>query len=1185
MEIREKRNKKGQVAVILILLVAAGLIFYAITMNLGRLSQIKALTTIASNTTTSQLGSQMASYGQQISQERLGGRFQKCKYSGVLRALIMGIILGGLAIFTAGLGSMLATALGLPAWVGAVLTGGIMAIPLVLQTTVIEPSLTNKWNKLMSGLPTIEDNFTEQGIMTGLQGVVTDHVLVADVDDADQDQLWGYDGNEPRDRISRFNIYYNERLKSIKPKDNQDVQAFIDALKEFLYEDPPSGLDDGWAIIDPWVGCPTSECDPCCVPLMDPADPTAQLRPEECPDDATVVPQCKANSPYGANYPFVYDPFYELPGNSFLSFREQLGRDDEHQLFTKDPTDPNYVQQTPTFPVPPLLPPNNFLIQDATGYYATDDRPGIFSYFYKLGDWKLDLAGWDWNPVTFDPTTNNPPEQCHWVAQAYGAPYNLCVPVMPTLSPELRPTLTLPIDPVTLTYNTHPYVDSIADSLAAIPVHIPLAPDKIGYLDPGAPLGTVEPLRAIVADTTPPGFCADDILTNPDYQGFWKKGGDRFCSPGEGGAGCTTSDCWPYSMECAKQVGCDPVANPEGCVCREVPPAENWPDDSLDSLVYGLQNFILDAQEIFAIGTIDQIAEDFENWYPNMAKWIEPGTDPPPSGSSAVAGTDCFGDATNPCINTEDGGLIKMYKMIRTMKQRLESLRDTSYASAPGVCDEVWCVPGAGCPFGGNQSLPTDPSSEASTFNVNGNAGTGDMEDVVACLDWNVNHTVAYPNAATSSDPATTTATGNADKFKACIDECNAGGLGVAEKCADLPRSLVRAVDTRLPNQNDLARLHGCLNSCNNANCQAMSPAYFTGDPATTDFAATECPTWGPGNVWYDEIIAALGGVCNPLPGGWLDGIIRSFPEAQNQVPKFLQRQTFLQNRLNEINNVITILGNAEIKFNEFLTCADVSPADGEPDGPACKLIKDRINYVYKASGLPYQVIYGWQDEATTANPIGRWHLVKVDVRIPRKCDNACGVTGAPPTETFGTPDPAMWPWVQTKNKGFMNMKRCYFMTNTTGMVKTRITRFDENRGSSILFPNGVPLWEFRYFHPNRPIDYNDPLNPYDPQDLLGACAGSVVPDPPPLLGPETNLYRGAFILNERLTPSLDPGCVSACAGNSACEAACFGNTACWDLAQAILTRGVTTETCGKYYWHGGMREGMGFKFVPCPDF
>jgi hypothetical protein len=67
-------SNKGQVAIIIILVIAFALIFYAVSMNLGKLSISKTQTQVAAMAGASQLGSQMASYGQYLFQTQLGGK-------------------------------------------------------------------------------------------------------------------------------------------------------------------------------------------------------------------------------------------------------------------------------------------------------------------------------------------------------------------------------------------------------------------------------------------------------------------------------------------------------------------------------------------------------------------------------------------------------------------------------------------------------------------------------------------------------------------------------------------------------------------------------------------------------------------------------------------------------------------------------------------------------------------------------------------------------------------------------------------------------------------------------------------------------------------------------------------------------------------------------------------------------
>ena len=73
------RSSKGQVAVVLILIVAIGLVFYAVTLTLGRVSQAKILTVMAANKGAAKMVSLIASYGEQVFQEQMGGQTLVCQ--------------------------------------------------------------------------------------------------------------------------------------------------------------------------------------------------------------------------------------------------------------------------------------------------------------------------------------------------------------------------------------------------------------------------------------------------------------------------------------------------------------------------------------------------------------------------------------------------------------------------------------------------------------------------------------------------------------------------------------------------------------------------------------------------------------------------------------------------------------------------------------------------------------------------------------------------------------------------------------------------------------------------------------------------------------------------------------------------------------------------------------------------
>src|ERR1035441_6180876 len=96
-------HNKGQTALILILLAAAALIFYAVTVNWGRIAQTKSMLTIAANQGASYLASEAASYGEMQKQTYLGNVNRKAFLNWqVFFAVIMVVLAIVITILTYG---------------------------------------------------------------------------------------------------------------------------------------------------------------------------------------------------------------------------------------------------------------------------------------------------------------------------------------------------------------------------------------------------------------------------------------------------------------------------------------------------------------------------------------------------------------------------------------------------------------------------------------------------------------------------------------------------------------------------------------------------------------------------------------------------------------------------------------------------------------------------------------------------------------------------------------------------------------------------------------------------------------------------------------------------------------------------------------------------------------------------
>ena len=95
------RRCSGQASLVLILLAAIALIFFAVTLNWGRVSQIKNITTMAATNAAANSVSGIASYGESLIQSTLDGKFEK---SGPARWIVvaLGFIAAALIIYFSG---------------------------------------------------------------------------------------------------------------------------------------------------------------------------------------------------------------------------------------------------------------------------------------------------------------------------------------------------------------------------------------------------------------------------------------------------------------------------------------------------------------------------------------------------------------------------------------------------------------------------------------------------------------------------------------------------------------------------------------------------------------------------------------------------------------------------------------------------------------------------------------------------------------------------------------------------------------------------------------------------------------------------------------------------------------------------------------------------------------------------
>ena len=383
---RKRKKEKAQIAVILILFFAILLVGLGVVINLSKVSQIKTGVTIAADTTSAFMGSMMASYAEAYYQEGIK-RGTQAGHSGLSKnvtdwglmgkilAVIIAIIALLIVIFSSGLGTPLAIAL-------CAFAVAISITALVLQITVVQPAITNMWATMFSNLP-YADQFQETAINTALQKASNDSVKIKDTADLDQDGYYYNDGTSEGDaeKVGRFSFLYTQRANEIAGSVALQAgvaEEFLKAVAEFTYDEPTQAdgspwfswdpawslPPDGWGVLDAQAkNCPSSgyfrnECVLDCKPYANTGNP--------CPNNGTI-------------WNLIYDENYEDPNNSFESFREFFGRDDENPAISFSPNPYGIATATSTAP-------KKYLEKDSRGIYNLLWRMNQVSLDYPASD-------------------------------------------------------------------------------------------------------------------------------------------------------------------------------------------------------------------------------------------------------------------------------------------------------------------------------------------------------------------------------------------------------------------------------------------------------------------------------------------------------------------------------------------------------------------------------------------------------------------------------------------------------------------------------------------------------------------------------------------------------------------------------------------------------------------------------
>ncbi|MBF0331980.1 MAG: hypothetical protein HQL17_08620 [Candidatus Omnitrophica bacterium] len=1202
------RSRRGQMSLIMILMVALALIFYAIAVNWSRIATTKASATVASNTGASKMVSSMASYGEYLIQTQLGGVVKKCSGTSMLVSIIVLIVLiivivvvslfsygaGGAAAWgAAGVG--MTTAFAVAAGLAIVMT----IASIILQATVIQPGIGKQWNKWQQGLSTAEDQYLEQGLQTALTAIISDPVNVADRWDLDMDGRWWSPelnggqggGTNKTEKVARFSYYYTDRMKNILvTSDNAKVKKLQKILQGIsvdlgLYSVNPGGI----APICYNGGVLRPECNPCCIERT--------IRPEGCyVDERTQDDRDNGVKAWerplpngipvvhpGCNTANDYDPLYEA-----------------HNTLPTDPVGG------------PLF--NNTLVKaiglddgQSSGappglFDATESTPGsVYRLLWSLADSQPESNAVNSSVAMSDPG-------CHWCSSPTGAA--TCTPLTDNL---YRPTnvpdpVTGWVSPFFGRMNQPSYAPCIGDNcctsffasdIANLAISSGIRMDKVGAI------------RAL--EPTPVAECAVDAagintaINNDAPTNAWKKGADYKQATFVDASGGT----YPIKMNTnptAPTLGgliasCSEGAAVEACRCSAADaPKPYWHDDLFDMMTN-------------QFATYKQAADVIINAKTGKER------------KALGANPDGWGQS----LIDEAANLALWQTNIQTWSTSMNQWMFGPKAGITYEDDGQWCVPvkADAMSFG----MSTDE------FNAINASGWGNVNSVITCLDINVNN----------ADKFSTCSTGiQALANKVTDPEQLAAGFGgrfkcsMATDCLQMPRSLLTLASggTFMPNDDgnkcetknypcikmvwdpagclewDVRAIAGaCPFTCPNAACGAAclapdtcaNPACTAGCDATSGACMQNyqkpvgCYVPTPSTCFVDlwKKTATM---------DYLDNINKSYTLAARQTAKFQKRSDYLKTVRSEVSDASPSSFKSIIDAASSYLSVIKDPDTNLNLGDAATAITNLVNSIMADTiganelSLGNKIIYGWvsprpEKWGNSARTYGYLHIVSVEAVLPKRSTGVydIGISTCPGLNNN------KFQWVKTTKHNW-GTKRCYELQEKSGCVGLRVTRYDEDhdpaQGGIMRFLSGLPLWQIVYHNPHSGgIDYNDAAiggtanNPH--KDIVDNCF-------------DAHYSRRAFVsgvgsLYKKLV-EIDPDNAATKAGGFPAatdpdltkafmlslpyDTVAMANSSgeanqklslCKSAAERRLERGVFSETCAKYYTVGNQTR-MGFR-------
>jgi len=678
-------SRDGQMSLIMILLVAVALLFFAVTLNWAKVSSMKTMATAASNIGAAQLASSMASYGENPVQTSLQGQRKTCAFSAFFVKLLLVFVIIAMivaSIFTAGAaaGTFAAAVHAALSLTTLIISAAAATVALVLQATIIEPGINTMWNKFQANIATVEDRFSENAIQTALERAVTDPVRVNDISDYDMDGKWCKNNTDlDCPKIARFAYYYTKRMLGIPSVSTDLLNAYKDfrsKLGGFIggdlgvvkrTDDPTDGtyvyqiddtccVENNKAVAAGTLAGPLvveQYCNSCCV--------TVPLREPLCGVGGTPIndttlndllagtvppvdpPHCD-EGPYQGDYPLSYDSLFcmrfhyqrngYVPPSGF-DYAAVMGVDDSVPSWSR------LLDRKPNWP--DLRPDQGDVVSGEKEFHGKDSEGRFFPLLWFMRDTRTKIKDLTYDAAGFD--------GCHW-----------CKDTAQCLTDAIQQGLYWVSDPP-LGYSISAYVPA------------PTAPtDDLkcvnrfeGYVNnrttteefPGRQIDNVEPfykymgaalkemqekyLNGCPGDASVGGVC-NAACPPCAYEGSWRTGNDRYCSNDMSAPYYSG----PFSQMCAKFdssinaqcYGTNPqpdtnepeienvysgsTYNSATCSCTQAATEtakEDWRDDEFDLVIQKMSD-LADTTRLVLIDKDNKYYNQVDQWGQQAQHWL-----------------------------------------------------------------------------------------------------------------------------------------------------------------------------------------------------------------------------------------------------------------------------------------------------------------------------------------------------------------------------------------------------------------------------------------------------------------------------------------------------------------------------------------------------------------------------------